>query len=442
MLVDKPSRILVVGGGVAGITAAYVLSSKHRVTLVERNDYLGGHTNTRVVQDPLNSRLSVDTGFIVCNPRNYPNFYRFLDQIGVSRQDSDMSFGFSCEKTGLQYMGPSIAEFLRAPANLCSPKFLSMILEQQRFNRRALKDLRLGRLGEVPLGEYLKRVGTSQFFFDNYLAPLIGSIWSAPDSNALQFPALSFLTFFNNHGMLEMSQRPQWQTIVGGSHSYIKAFRERFAGELRINKRAIKLERTDKGVVLYTEGAGPELFDKVVIATHADEALGLLSDPSDQERQMLGSWSYSKNRTVLHTDASVLGPRKRLWAAWNYKRRVSSKADSPVAITYYMNKLQRLQAARDYFVTLNCADEIDARSILYEIEYTHPIYTPDSPISQEGIRRLNGNRHTFFCGAYMRYGFHEDAVVSGLEVARAFGLSLDDTETRARRGERELAYAN
>lgn len=442
MLVDTSSRILVVGGGVAGITAAYVLSSRHRVTLVERNDYLGGHTNTRVVEDPLNPQLSVDTGFIVCNPRNYPNFYRFLDQLGVSRQDSDMSFGFSCQKTGLQYMGPSIAEFLRAPGNLCSPKFLSMIVEQQRFNRRALKDLRLGRLGEIPLGDYLKRVGTSQFFFDNYLAPLIGSIWSAPDSNALQFPALSFLTFFNNHGMLEMSQRPQWQTVVGGSHSYIKAFRERFTGELRINKSAIKLERTDKGVVLHTEGAAPEFFDKVVIATHADEALALLGDPSDQERRLLGAWAYSKNRTVLHTDASVLGPRRRLWAAWNYRRRESSDMNSPVAITYYMNKLQRLKAARDYFVTLNCTDEIDDGSILYEVEYTHPIYTPDSPISQEGIRRLNGTSHTFFCGAYMRYGFHEDAVVSGLEVARAFGLSLNDTELSARRVHREMAYAN
>lgn len=442
MLVGTSSRILVVGGGVAGITAAYVLSSRHRVTLVERNDYLGGHTNTRVVQDPRNPLLAVDTGFIVCNPRNYPNFYRFLDQLGVSRQDSDMSFGFSCQRTGLQYMGPSIAEFLKAPSNLCNPKFLSMMVEQQRFNRRALKDLRLGRLGEIPLGDYLKRIGTSQFFFDNYLAPLIGSIWSAPDSNALQFPALSFLTFFNNHGMLEMSQRPQWQTIVGGSHSYIKAFRERFSGELRINKSAIKLERTDKGVMLHTEGAGPELFDKVVIATHADEALALLSDPSDQERRLLGTWGYSKNRTVLHTDASVLGPRRRLWAAWNYRRRESSDVNSPVAITYYMNKLQRLKAARDYFVTLNCADEIDGRSILYEVEYTHPIYTPDSPISQEGIRRLNGTRHTFFCGAYMRYGFHEDAVVSGLEVAQAFGLSLNDTQQPVSRVHREMAYAN
>lgn len=442
MLVDRPLRIVVVGGGVAGITAAYVLSTKHHVTLVERNDYVGGHTNTRVVPDPRNPELAVDTGFIVCNPRNYPNFYRFLDQLGVKRQDSDMSFGFSCEKTGLQYMGPSITEFLKAPGNLCNPQFVSMILEQQRFNRRALKDLRLGRLGEIPLGEYLKRVGASRYFFDNYLAPLIGSIWSAPDSNALEFPALSFLTFFNNHGMLEMSKRPQWQTVIGGSHTYIKAFRAKFSGELRVQKKALKILRADQGVVLYTEDREPETYDKVIIATHADEALALLGDPSDEEKRMLGSWSYSTNRTVLHTDSSVLGPRRRLWAAWNYRRRQSSDINSPVAITYYMNKLQRLNAGRDYFVTLNCGDEIDKGSILYEVEYTHPIYTPDSPLSQEGIRRLNGTRNTFFCGAYMRYGFHEDAVVSALEVARSFGLSLDDTESRADRAQRQLAYAS
>ncbi len=442
MLVDKPLRIAVIGGGVAGITAAHVLSTKHYVTLMERNDYVGGHTNTRTVQDPLHPELPVDTGFIVCNPRNYPNFYRFLDQLGVKRQDSDMSFGFSCEKTGLQYMGPSVAEFLKAPGNLCNPRFVSMIVEQQRFNRRALRDLRLGRLGEIPLGDYLKRIGTSEYFFDNYLAPLIGSIWSAPDSNALQFPALSFLTFFNNHGMLEMSKRPQWQTVVGGSHAYVKAFRAKFAGEIRTQTKALSILRTEQGVMLHSEAREPELYDKVVVATHADEALALLVDPSDEEKRMLGAWSYSTNRTVLHTDRSVLGPRKRLWAAWNYRRRQNSDSTSPVAITYYMNKLQRLKAQRDYFVTLNCGDEIDRKSIIYEVDYTHPIYTPDSPVSQEGIRRLNGSRNTFYCGAYMRYGFHEDAVISGLEVARTFGLSLDDTESQKQQTERKLAYAS
>jgi predicted NAD/FAD-binding protein len=420
----KDKKILVVGGGIAGITAAYVLSRAHNVTLLERNEYLGGHTNTRVVHDPINPELPVDTGFIVCNPRNYPNFYNFLAQLGITRQDSDMSFGFSCERTGLQYMGPSVKEFLAAPGNLLHPQFVKMIIEQFRFNRRALRDLREGNLGEIPLGEYLRELGTSEFFFDNYLAPLIGSIWSAPDSNALEFPALSFFTFFNNHGMLELRKRPQWQTIVGGSHAYVKAFRNAFKGVLRLSSPAQSITRDGQGVLLSLQGASPERYDAVVMATHADETLKLLQDPSKEEQAALGSWRYSTNRTVLHTDPSVLGPNKRLWAAWNYRRRITANRNSPVAITYYMNKLQNLKASRDYFVTLNCSNMIDPKKVLYEVEYTHPIYTPASPVSQKALRALNGTRNTYFCGAYLYHGFHEDAVRSALDVTAAMGMSL------------------
>jgi predicted NAD/FAD-binding protein len=335
-----------------------------------------------------------------------------------------MSFGFSCERTGLQYMGPSVKEFLAAPGNLLNRKFLGMILEQFRFNRSALRDLRAGTLGEQPLGEYLQKLGTSEFFFDHYLAPLIGSIWSAPDTNALEFPALSFFSFFNNHGMLELNKRPQWQTVVGGSHAYVRAFRAAFPGQIRLAAPARAISRDAQGVTLTLDGAAPERYDAVVIATHADEALKLLADPSDEERTALGSWSYSTNRTVLHTDASVLGPKRRLWAAWNYRRRASSNRSSPVAITYYMNKLQRLNAERDYFVTLNCQNMIDPKKVLYEVEYTHPIYTPASPVSQANVRAMNGSRNTYFCGAYMYHGFHEDAVRSALDVTSALGLSL------------------
>lgn len=424
MVEGERLKIAVVGGGVAGITAAYVLSRRHDVTLLEQNEYVGGHTNTRVVCDPKNPELAVDTGFIVCNPRNYPNFYKFLDQLGIKRQDSDMSFGFSCDQTGLQYMGPSVKEFLKAPGNLLNPQFVRMILEQRRFNSRALADLAAGTLGNTPLGEYLGELGTSAYFFDNYLAPLIGSIWSAPDSNALEFPALSFLTFFKNHGMLEMSKRPQWQTVVGGSHSYVKAFRNAFKGSVRTSSRALSVRRDAEGVVVQSAGGVEERYDKVVLATHADEALKLLVDPTAEEQGALGAWRYSTNRTVLHTDPSVLGPRKRLWAAWNYKRRMSVRQDSPVAITYYMNKLQNLDAAKDYFVTLNCSDQIDRASVLYEVTYTHPVYTPESVASQDRIRQLNGTKNTFFCGAYMRHGFHEDAVMSALDVVALFGMTL------------------
>ena len=418
-------RIAVVGGGISGIVAAHVLSREHDVTLFERNDYVGGHTNTRLVPDPKNEQLSIDTGFIVCNSRNYPNFYKFLDELGVMLHDSDMSFGFSCQKTGLQYLGPSIWEFLRAPTNLFNPKFCAMLLEQRRFNKRALKDLQHGTLGEVPLGDYLREIGASSFFFDYYLGPLISSIWSSPDAKALEFPVKTFVTFFNNHGMLEFRKRPQWQTVVGGSKQYVDRFLERFAGTVHVNTEIKEISRVNNRVVITLPNDGRQEFDKVVLATHADEALGLLADTSSAEQDALGQWRYSRNRAVLHCDSSVVGPRRRLWAAWNYQKREDEDRGKPVAITYYMNKLQRLRAERDYFVTLNPADgAVNPEKIIYETMYTHPIYTPSSPKSQMMLRDLNGVNNTYFCGAYMRYGFHEDGVVSALEVTKKLGLDL------------------
>ena len=418
-------RVAVVGGGISGIVAAHVLSRVHDVVLFERNNYVGGHTNTRTVIDPENESLQVDTGFIVCNARNYPNFYRFLDQLDIKRQNSDMSFGFFCEETGMQYLGPSIIEFLRAPGNLCNSKFCKMLLEQRRFNRRALQDLQEGRLGEIPLRDYLAKIGASRFFFDYYLAPLISSIWSAPDSKALEFPVKTFLTFFNNHGMLELSKRPQWQTVVGGSKRYIEEFLKRFKGEVHCERPIQAIDRQESHVVLRFMDGESQCFDKVVIATHADEALELLEDPSQAEQEALGAWQYSSNKAVLHTDSSVLGPKRRLWAAWNYRKHVEEDREKPVAITYYMNKLQRLKAKQDYFVTLNPREQsINPASILYETTYTHPIYTPASPVSQSALRELGRQNNTYFCGAYMRYGFHEDGVQSALAVTKKFGLDL------------------
>jgi predicted NAD/FAD-binding protein len=418
-------RVAVVGGGISGIIASHVLSKAHEVTLFERNSYLGGHTNTQIVSDPKNERLPVDTGFIVCNARNYPNFYKFLDELGVARQDSDMSFGFSCQKTGLQYLGPSVWEFLRAPTNLCRPKFCRMLLEQWRFNRRALRDLQEENLDEMPLREYLQKIGASSFFFDYYLAPLISSIWSAPDSKALEFPVKTFITFFNNHGMLEFRKRPQWQTVVGGSKQYVEEFLKIFQGSVHLNTDIKEIRRDSGRIAITLPGGEVKDFDKVVLATHADESLRLLVDSTTAEGEALGSWSYSANQVVLHCDASVVGPRKRLWAAWNYQKREDLDREKPVAITYYMNKLQRLDAQKDYFVTLNPArGAIAPNKVLYDTNYTHPVYTPASPKSQMILRDLNGVNNTFFCGAYMRYGFHEDGVVSALEVASQFGLSL------------------
>ncbi|MCB0353239.1 MAG: FAD-dependent oxidoreductase [Bdellovibrionales bacterium] len=416
----------VVGGGVAGITVAYLLSQKHSVTLFEKNDYLGGHTNTRVVSSGPDEGTAVDTGFIVCNPQNYPLFYQFLARLHVRLQDSDMSFGYCCPSTDLTYVGPAISDFVLTPLNFLKPKFLRMLLEQSRFNRRALADLSTGALSGLTLGEYLKERRVSQYFQRHYLTPLIASIWSSPDHDVETFPAETFVTFFRNHGMLELHKRPTWQTVVGGSFQYVKAFLSVFNGKVELGAPITHVSRDDQGVSVVQANGDASRFDKVVFATHADQALALLSTPTTEETRLLSEWRYHKSRAVLHTDERVLPQSKRLWASWNYVRRDSDAfGNSGVPITYYMNRLQNLRTERDYFVTLNSApDEIDARHVLYETEYTHPAYTPRAVASQSLITQESGHPTTFFCGSYLGYGFHEDAVRSAVSVAEQFQCSL------------------
>lgn len=423
----SPRKIAVVGAGVAGITAAYILSREHDVTLFEKNSYLGGHTNTRTIESGPDSGLAVDTGFIVCNEKNYPLLLRLFAQLGVSLRDSNMSFGFSCEKTGYRYLGPGVAEFLMMPANLLSPRFLRMFAAQRTFNSRMLEELRGGTLGNEPLAEYLARHRVPTDFVECYLVPLIASIWSSPAGSALDFPVATFARFFDNHGMLELSKRPQWKTVVGGSFAYVKAFAERFKGTVVLNSKIDRIERTESHLKIYMAGATLHTFDDVILATHADEAKNLLADPSSEERDLLGAWRYNINSTALHTDSSILPGKPRHWAAWNYCRRERATPDLanlPVSITYYMNRLQGLKSKRHYFVTLNDSGRINNEEVIYRVEYTHPVYTPDSVASQEKLRLLNGTRNTYYCGAYLGYGFHEDGVRSALDVCRCYGLDL------------------
>lgn len=417
-------KIAVVGAGISGITAAYVLSRKHDVVLYEKNNYVGGHTNTRVIAEGEDKGAAVDTGFIVCNERNYPNFYKMMSLLGVELRDAEMSFGFYSEESKLQYVGPAIKEFISVPKNFLNLKFCRMILEQRRFNKSILSDLKNGKLCEIPLGEYLRNGGYSSYFVEHYLTPLIASVWSSPDGGAYDFPTATFATFFNNHGMLNMSERPQWQTVVGGSHAYVKAFKERFAGELVTEKKVEKILRSTSGVQVQDQTGGSRGFDQVVIATHADEALALLAEPSADESRLLGSWRYSANKAVLHTDSAAMHGPKHLWASWNYIKRAGDSSKAPVAITYYMNKLQGLTTSKDYFVTLNPSKTIIKSSIVYEVDYTHPVYTPQSVASQKELARINGEHNTYFCGAHLGYGFHEDGVQSALAVALKFGLTL------------------
>jgi predicted NAD/FAD-binding protein len=417
-------NIAVVGGGISGITAAFLLAKRHSVTLFEKNDYLGGHTNTRVVTDEAGRPVPVDTGFIVCNPTNYPNFYQLLSAWGVSLQDSNMSFGFHCEKSGVTYVGPTLGEALSLWENFFSPQFIRFLYQRWRFNCRIARDLADGALQSRTLGSYLDELQSDPFLVENYLAPLIGSIWSGPDSTVRDFPAATFARFFDNHGMLDFRKIPRWQTVQGGSHAYLQGFRNHFTGTIFIESPVASVRRRRDGCSLQLASGVVQQFDKVVFACHADETLSMLEDPSEAEREALESWSYSTNHTVLHTDTRVMPPDRRAWAAWNYHRSSNADSGSPVRITYYMNKLQSLPTSTHFFVTLNRTHEIDPARIAYEITYRHPVYTERSIQAQETIKQLNGTNYTFFCGAHLGYGFHEDGVKSALEAAKHFGIAL------------------
>lgn len=417
-------KVAVVGAGVAGITAAYLLARKHSVTLFERNNYLGGHTNTIQIPSGPDAGTAVDTGFIVCNPRNYPLFYRFLDQLGIPRRDSDMSFGYSCSDDEFGYVGPAFRDFIKTPQNLLRPGFMRMILDQQRFNAQALKDLAQDSLGAETLGQYTERLNLSHYFISNYLIPLAAAIWSSPDEEIMSFPARTFIQFFKNHGMLELHRRPTWQTVVGGSKRYIDAFRTQFTGTVVGNDPVVSVERLENKIIIRTSTDHVKNFDKVIFATHANEALAALANPTADEQRLLGTWKYHPNDTVLHTDARVVSPNRSLWASWNYRRSAADAPTRPVSITYYMNRLQGLQTKEDYFVTLNRTNLIDPQKIIYQTTYTHPCFTTAAIASQAPLRALNGTSNTFFCGSYLGYGFHEDAVRSAVEVAEKFGITL------------------
>ena len=405
------SKIAVIGGGVAGIVAAHLLQNDHQVTLFEQHDYLGGHTHTVTIEEGPDAGTGVDTGFIVFNEATYPLFIAFLDQLGVASRATEMSFGFHCRETGFTYAGNNLNGVFSQRANLVSPRFWRFLLEIGRFCRQAEADL----AGDADLGtlaDYLARHRFQPFMADHYLAPMAAAIWSTPAGRVTAFPARSFLRFFKNHGLLDLRHRPRWRTVSGGSHSYVRAFRDRFRGAIRLDSPVQQVRRADDGVELAFADRSAERFDAVVVAAHADQALRLLADPSADESRLLGAWRYELNTTVLHTDTSVLPPAERAWACWNFRRERGDQGERPVYVTYSMNLLQGLATRRHYLVTLNRPGGYDEGQVLARMDYHHPLYTDASMATQAALPSLNGVRRTWFCGSYFGYGFHEDAVRS------------------------------
>lgn len=407
-------RIAVVGGGVAGLYAAWHLAEHHAVTLYEACDRIGGHTDTHTVDGP-DGPLAVDTGFIVFNREHYPLFGAWLDRLGVASRASDMSFGVHSEVSGLEYNATRLDTLYCQRRNLLRPRFHGMVLDILRFYRRAPR--LLVELDErITLGEWLAGSGLGRAFADDHLVPMAAALWSSPGQDILRFPMRYLLEFMNNHRMLQVAGRPVWRTVVGGSQRYVEAALSRFSGTLRLATPVRGLRRIDHGVELRTDG-GPECYDVAVMACHADQALALIDAPSAQEAEVLGAFSYQDNDVVLHTDSRRMPRRRKAWASWNVRR--DRDAPDEAAISYWMNALQGLPGPTQYIVSLNQTDKIDPNAILVRRHYRHPIYTPEARAAQRRLGEISGRDRLYFCGACWGWGFHEDAVRSAQRVIDA-----------------------
>ncbi len=418
-------KIAVVGTGISGLLAAYLLSDEHKITVFEAADYIGGHTHTVEAQKD-GVTYAVDTGFIVYNDWTYPNFIKLLRRLNVAAQPSEMSFSVRCEKTGLEYNGTSLNALFAQRRNLFRPSFHRMIRDILRFGRESKELLRTGS-DDTTLGAYLLTNRYSREFINHYIVPMGAAIWSADPMQMLDFPARYFVEFFTNHGMLSVNERPQWRTVAGGSSRYIEALTCPYADRIRLQSPVRSITRHQDRVEIVWQQAGEaprrDDFDQIVLATHSDQALALLADPSEQEREILGAIPYQTNDTVLHTDASLLPRRRLAWASWNYHIPVQPR--SRVGVTYYMNLLQRLQSPHHFCVTLNHIEGIDPAKVIRRITYHHPVYTQRGVAAQQRHAEISGVRRTHFCGAYWGFGFHDDGVKSALAVCRSFGKGLD-----------------
>lgn len=414
-------RIAIIGSGIAGLTCAHLLSRQHEITVFEAASWIGGHTHTVDVQCQGRS-YAVDTGFIVFNDWTYPNFIRLLEHLGVASRPTEMSFSVHDPHSGLEYNGHDLDSLFAQRSNLLSLGFWGMLRDILRFNRQALADLDRQRIEPTTtLGEYLHRHGYGQRFIDHYIVPMGSAIWSMSRADMLGFPLQFFVRFCRNHGLLSITRRPQWRVIEGGSRSYVEPLCRAFIGRIRLDCPVQKVSRDASGVTVFSAGAS-ERFDRVVFACHSDQALALLEAPSTAERQILGAIGYASNEVVLHTDTRLLPVRRKAWASWNY--RLGGPEQAPAALTYDMNILQGLDAPETFCVSLNQSALIDPDKVLARFDYAHPQYSLAALAAQARRSEIQGPQHSYYCGAYWANGFHEDGVVSALQVAELFGERL------------------
>ena len=418
--------VAVIGSGVSGLVAAYVLAQRDRVTLYEADTRLGGHAHTHQIPRDDGRTIGVDSAFLVHNDRTYPTLCRLFDELGIATRETELSMSVRDDASGLEYAGArGIGGLFPSLSSLTRPRYLYMLAEVKRFHRAALRLLESD-ADDATVGEFLDRHGFSQFFVDHFMTPLIAAVWSAPPGQSLNYPARYLFVFLEHHGMLSVFNSPTWRTVVGGSVTYVDAVAA-VIDEVRVGAAVRSVRRLPEGVEVSDGIDQPRSYDAVVIATHPDQALQILAEPTSAERSVLGAIEYSTNHAQLHTDESVLPRHRRARASWNY---LATSGDAPVMVTYDVTRLMRLDGARRILVTLGGRDRVDPASVLTEMTYSHPMYTPTSVAAQQLLPTLNDDR-VVFAGAYHGWGFHEDGAASGARAAQRLGVDWPATAREA-----------
>ena len=411
------AKIAVVGTGISGLAAAFLLHERHDITVYEKNTRLGGHSRTLTVQHG-DRAIPVDTGFIVFNKRNYPNLTALFQRLGVNVKNSDMSFGLTVDNGRLEWGAKSLSAVFGQRRNLLRPRFIKLVFDVLRFNAQV--EAEVARAPDMTLGALLKHMKLGDWFLRHYLLPMAGAIWSCPPRQMLEFPARTFVRFFVNHSLLSLSGQPQWLTLDGGSQTYVERLAAPFVDRVRTDCGAVRITRRNDGVFVEDGKGGVDHYDEVVLACHADEALALMPDADDREKQALGAIRYQKNVAVLHRDASVMPKNRPCWASWIYHADHAG-AEPDISVTYWMNSLQGIDEKYPLFVTLNPHKPIAPDMIFDTHVFDHPVFDFGALAAQSALKQMQGARHTWFCGAHLGHGFHEDGLVSAMAVAQALG---------------------